>query len=283
MKIINPGRWLMLLLLLGVASGGYGQPPPADQRTAARAALVARLKALPFTMIDYHVHLKGGLTIGEVVEKCRTNGIGCGVAPNCGLGFPITNDMALAAYVDSMQGYPVFLGMQAEGREWVKLFSKEAVARFDYVFSDAMTFTDRAGRRNRLWLKDEVTELEPQAFMELYLERILGVLNNEPIDIYVNPTFLPAYLAARYDELWTRARMLQVIDAAVRHHIAIEINDRYRLPSKAFIALAKARGAKFAFGTNNDGKQFADFKYAREAIKDCGLQPGDMFWPRSAR
>jgi len=271
------------LLLAGGCGRGHVAAPAANPPAAARAAWVARLKAQPFPLIDYHVHLKGGLTMDAVVAKCRAQDIGCGVAPNCGLGFPITNDVTLVAYVERLRSQPVFLGMQAEGREWVKLFSRAAVARCDYVFTDAMTFTDNAGRRTRLWIKEEVAEIEPQAFMDLYLKRILGVLNNEPVDIYVNPTFLPAYLAGRYDELWTEARMRQVIEAAVRHGIAIEINDRYRLPSKAFIRLAKDRGVKFAFGSNNDGQQFADFKYAREVIRDCGLQPGDMFWPRSAR
>ena len=39
----------------------------------------------------------------------------------------------------------VFIGMQAEGREWVRLFSPATVARFDYVFTDAMTLTDGRG------------------------------------------------------------------------------------------------------------------------------------------
>ena len=103
--------WALLLLLGGTWVSRAA--PAADPRAAVRAALVARLKAQPFPLIDYHVHLKGGLTIGEVVEKCRATDIGCGVAPNCGVNFPITNDVALAAYVESMRAQPVFLGMQA--------------------------------------------------------------------------------------------------------------------------------------------------------------------------
>ena len=87
----------MLLLLLGVTSGAYGQPPSADQRAAMRAALVARLKAMPFPMIDYHVHLKGGLTIGEVVEQCRTTGIGSIIAGGVAARFdPATGQLTLS-------------------------------------------------------------------------------------------------------------------------------------------------------------------------------------------
>ena len=93
--------------------------------------------------------------------------------------------------------------MQAEGREWVTMFSQEAIAQFDYVFTDAMTFTDHRGKRVRLWIKDEVDVPDKQAFMEMLREKIVGILDDEPIDIYVNPTFLPDVIAKDYDALWT--------------------------------------------------------------------------------
>ena len=127
-----------------------------------------------------------------------------GVAANCGKGFPIQTDKDAVAFVESMQGQPVFVGMQGEGREWVSMFSKETRARFDYVFTDSMTWTNPAGKRMRLWMPEEV-EIGPdvQAFMELLVAKTVGILETEPIDVYVNPTFLPAVIAARYEELWT--------------------------------------------------------------------------------
>ena len=60
-----------------------------------------------------------------------------------------------------------------------------------------MTWTNPAGKRMRLWIPEEV-EVGPdeQAFMDLLVSKIVGILENEPIDIYVNPTFLPAAIAA---------------------------------------------------------------------------------------
>src|SRR5207245_4783028 len=116
----------------------------------------------------------------------------------------------------------------------------------DYAFTDAMTFTDDNGKRLRLWIDDEVGEIKDAGrFTEMCLDRILGVLNHEPIDIYVNPTFLPKAIAADYDRLWTPERMQKVIDAAKRNDVAIEINNTYRLPSPAFIKAAKKAGIKF--------------------------------------
>jgi histidinol phosphatase-like PHP family hydrolase len=245
-----------------------------------RDSLFAYIKSQKFPMIDYHVHIKGGLTIEAVLEKSKRLGIVCGIAPNCGLNFPITNDSLLYDYFEKMKNYPVFFGMQAEGREWTKTFSKEAIAKFDYVFTDALTFTDDNGKRMRIWLKDEVEIKDAQAFMDMYVKRILDVITKEPIDIFVNPTFLPEVIAPKYDELWTNERMQKVIDAAVKRNIAIEINDRYKIPSAKFIRLAKKSGAKFSFGTNNAETTFGDFVYCREMIKECNLQYSDMFQPK---
>lgn len=241
---------------------------------------ILSLNAANFPIVDFHVHLKGNLTLEDALAKSHDTGIYYGIAVNCGLGFPITDDAGIDRFLDSMKSRPVFIGMQAEGREWVKMFSKEAINRFDYVFTDAMTFTDHRGKRVRIWIPEEVDIDDPQEFMEMYVDRILSVLNNEPIDIYVNATFLPDVIAGRYDELWTDARMKKVIQAAVDNGIAIEINDRYRIPSAAFIQLAKQMGAKFSFGTNNADEHFGRLEYCIQMMKECGLTANDMFLPK---
>ena len=204
---------------------------------------VLELGKANFPVLDLHAHLKGGLTLEQVLALSRRTGFFLGLAVNCGKGFPIQTDADAVAFVDTMKGQPVFVGMQAEGREWVDMFSKQTRARFDYVFTDGMTWTNPAGKRMRLWIPEE-TEVGPdeQAFMDLLVSKIVGILETEPIDVYVNPTFLPASIAPRYDALWTEARMKKVIDAAVKNGVAIEINARYKLPSEAFLRLAKAAG-----------------------------------------
>jgi hypothetical protein len=240
-----------------------------------------RLNAQDFPLVDYHVHLKGGLTLEEALRESRRLGIQYGIAVNCGLGFTVTNDAAAEEFLRSIQGQPVFVAMQGEGREWVKLFSKETVAKFDYVFTDAMTFTDDQGQRRRLWIKDEVGEIgDPEQFMEMLVNRILSILDHEPIDIYVNPTFLPDAIAADYDRLWTPERMHKVIEAAARNGVAVEINNRYRLPSPAFIKAARKAGVKFTFGTNNGDRALGRLEYCLEMVKECRLTGKDIFVPK---
>jgi histidinol phosphatase-like PHP family hydrolase len=162
------------------------------------------------------------------------------------------------------------------------LTSPESIARFDYCFTDAMTFTDDNGKRMRIWLPDEIGVIpDKQAFMEMYVKRIQGVMK-EPIDIYANATFLPDQIAPEYDALWTPERMRKVIDAAIANDVAIEINSRYKIPSATFIKMAKASGAKFSFGTNNAAAELGRLEYSIEMFKECGLKWQDIFVPKPA-
>ena len=107
---------------------------------------IIRLQQQNFPTIDMHLHLKGGWTGEEAAANSRKYGITYGIAPNCGKNFPITTDEEIYHWLDSMKQQPFLMPMQAEGREWLDMFSREAISRFDYVFTDAMTWTDHKGR-----------------------------------------------------------------------------------------------------------------------------------------
>jgi hypothetical protein len=251
---------------------------PAEMKVSEKwDTALTRLMAEGFPVVDYHVHLKGGLTLDQVVENSQRLGINYGIAPNCGLYFPVTNDSSLYAYIAEVAGSPTFKGMQAEGREWVTLFSPEAIARFDYVFTDAMTFTDNKGRRNRIWMPEEVWVEDKQQFMDQLVEKIEAIFSQEPVDIYVNPTVLPKVIADEYDALWTQSRKQRVVDVLAQNGIALEINARYELPKADMIKMAKAAGVKFTFGTNNTGDELGRLEYCLKMIEACELTPEDMF------
>jgi hypothetical protein len=241
---------------------------------------IIRLGTENYPLVDYHVHLKGGLTIDQALANSRRLGIYYGVAINCGLGFPVHSDQSVQEYLATMKGQPCYVALQGEGREWMTLTSPESVALFDYCFTDAMTFTDDRGKRMRIWIPEEIGEIaDKRAFMNMYVERIVGVMR-EPIDIYANATFLPAQIAPEYDTLWTPERMRKVIDAAVENDVAIEINNRYKVPSATFIKAAKAAGARFSFGTNNPGAELGSLEYPIRMVRECGLVWQDIFVPK---
>ncbi len=232
-------------------------------------------------MLDLHVHLKGGLTLPQVLDQSRHDGIQYGIAVNCGKGFPVQDDAAAIDFCASMRGQPVFVGMQAEGREWTGMFTFPAAARFDYIFTDAMTWTDDHGRRMRLWIPDEVgTIADVESFMQTLVARTVAILEREPIDIFVNPTYLPDVLAADYDRLWTEERMARVIGAAFRNGVAIELNDLYQLPAAKFVRMARTAGCKFTFGSNNTSiDNLGHCRYGLRMIEECGLVADDFFVP----
>lgn len=234
----------------------------------------------PFPLTDLHVHCKGGFTLDDAVAKSKKEGIKYGVVTNVGVGFPVHTDSQIDSVINSLKNYPMFLvGMQAEGREWLNNFSKASYSRFDYVFTDAMTFTDAKGRRNRIWIKEETWIDNEEEFMNYLVKTIEKILSTEPINMYVNPTYLPAQMADRYDSFWTTERMDRVIKVAKDNNIAVEINNRFKIPSVAFIARAKAAGIKFTVGTNNADANFGGADYAVEMINKCKLTPADFYQP----
>jgi hypothetical protein len=269
----------------------YLRPLPDDTPTppgALRPALtddvakaILRLSAANIPMVDYHGHLKAGLSLSGLLAHGRYHGIFYGVAINCGKGFTVQDNDSARKFVDSMQGQPCFVAMQAEGREWTQMFSPQAAGLFDYIFTDSMTWTDNRGRRMRTWIPAEVGQIaDPHEFMETLVARAVGILENEPVDIYVNPTFIPDQLAARYDELWTDERILKVVRAAKANQVAIEINNRYRLPGRRVLQAAKAEGCKFAFGTNNNGPaDIGRCEYGLQMATELNLRWQDFFVP----
>lgn len=240
---------------------------------------ISMLNIRNFPVTNYHVHIKGKMTIDQALEASSLLGVNYGIAANCGLNFPIQTNEELETYLHSIDGLPIFRAMQAEGREWLDLFSPDLVEKFDYAFTDAMTWTNSRGTRMRLWIPEETDVGDPEDFMEQLVTQIEKILT-EPISIYVNPTYLPEEIADRYEELWTEERINRVIRALKENNVALELNSRYKLPGKRFIQRAKEENVKFAMGTNNtSGHDLGRLDWSIQMIHDFNLQSSDMFLP----
>jgi len=240
---------------------------------------IIRLQQANFPVIDFHVHLKGW-NQNQAMDHSRKMGIFYGIAPNCGIGFPVTSDDDIYTYLDTTKNLPCFQAMQGEGREWTTTFSGDAREQFDYVFTDAMTFTDHKGRRTRIWMPNEIwIDIPQEQYMDIIVDRIVKVLKEEPINIYVNPTALPAQMMPDYDNLWTDVRINKVIEALVTRQIALEINNSRKIPNEKIILAAKEAGIRFAFGTNNANSNMGKLEYCIEMMKKCGITERDMYFP----
>ena len=251
-----------------------------DERTDG----IIRLQQQGFPVIDYHVHLKGGLTKEMAHAMSMNYGINYGVAPNAGeggVGRMLADDEEVYEYFDEVRDMPFLRGVQGAGRKWTETFSQEALGVFDYLFTDAMTIVDHKGRLSRIYRPEEVhyDGITREQYMDHLVDQTVKILTNEPADIYANPTYIPEDMQADYDRYWTTERVDRVLEVLRRYNIALEINARYRIPSFDIIRRAKDMGIKFTFGTNNVDADFGRLEYCVEAVRECGLTVEDMWFP----
>ena len=245
---------------------------------------IIRLQQQNYPVIDYHVHLKGGLTKETAHAMSMNYGINYGVAPNAGeggVGRMLANDQEVYDYYKEVKPLPFICGVQGEGRKWTATFSQEALGTFDYLFTDAMTIMDHKNRNSRIYRAEEVhyDGVNKDQYMEQIVDQTVKILTNEPADIFANPTYIPEDMQADYDKYWTDERINRVLDVMQKHSIALEINPRYKIPSMKIIQMAKDRGMKFTFGTNNVDANFGKLEYCIEAIEKCGITADDIWFP----
>lgn len=239
-----------------------------------------------FPKMDLHFHLNyEGQSLANaamVYEKAaalsKERGVIFGIAEEFVNNNIKINDSLVLDRIALAKKNSLYLALQVSRRDWINIFSKDALKNVDYILADAMIFPDKDGRMMRIWVPN--TPLgEPQEFMELYVAHNLKVLA-EPINIWANPTYLPDVLKPRYDELWTDARMKSLIDASIKNNVAIEINSTFKIPNAKFIKMAKAAGARFTFGSNTHGLGAGDITWSINMAKECGLTMKDFFIPK---
>lgn len=237
---------------------------------------------LDFPLVDFHVHLDNS-TIDKALALPQAHNVKFGIVEHAGTKenqYPVvlSNDDELRNYLKMLEGKPVYKGVQAEFTDWAGCFSATALAQLDFVLTDAMTMPDKNGKRMKLWTKDAEIG-EPQQFMERYVAWHGEILTEKPLDILANTTWLPESLMLDYERLWTEARMRKVIEAAVKHGVALEISSSYKIPRMPFLRLAKEAGAKFFFGSNGRYPKMGLLDYSIQMAKKLGLKHSDMFTP----
>lgn len=237
-----------------------------------------------FAVNDYHVHLDPDFTLNAAAALAKQLGVKFGITAHAGSSeyqYPnlVSTDDKLNAWIDFLENRPVWKGVQAEGIDWYRQFSKELIIRLDYVLGDALTFPENDGHQVRLWVPEQVHISDPQNFMDRYTAFNVEVLEKSPLDIFAHPTFLPAVLQKDFDALWTPQRMSAIVDAARKNHVAIEIDGEYQLPRPAFLDLARRAGLKFSFGANVRPGTTRKLDYCVETAQRYRLTNTDLFTP----
>ncbi len=231
-------------------------------------------------VIDFHVHLRGGMTVEKAIDRQAVTGINIGVLRNLGQGWPLETDGQLEEFLENVDGKPVFVGLQVNDRDWYTKHSSKLLKKLDFVLGDTMIMPmpNDDSQPVKLFEPDLYTIESAEAWMDRYVQHNLRVLA-EPITILANPTWLPPMVEDQYDQLWTDERMRQVIQAAVNNRVALEINAGSGYPRDRFIRIAKEMGAKFTFGSNNFDDRPIDMGRCLDAINKYALGKNDMYVP----
>jgi hypothetical protein len=246
-------------------------------------AAAAGLSAQDLPRVDLHVHIHDdehpaqSMKPADAVALSQKMGVRFGILAEGGCRGDIHNDQTLEEFLNSVEGLPVYRGLQVYGFDWSNCLSKQNIGRLDYISADALVFPNGDGRNILLWLPGVKFD-DPQDFMDRYVDFTVKILS-QPIQIWANPTYLPESLKAQYGTLWTQRRMQRVIEAAVHNHVAIEINSHFQIPSAAFIRKAKAAGAKFSFGSNEHVHGIGNIAYPLAVARECGLTRSDIYVP----
>jgi histidinol phosphatase-like PHP family hydrolase len=232
-----------------------------------------------FPLIDLHVHLTNDYTIDRMMEIAKTRNVKFGIVDHPA-DWALRNDADLKRYIDKLRKYPVYIGLQPIDLEWSKRFSPELLSQIDYVLMDPQRVPMGNGETLSIWQFDTYVE-DTEEFMKRYMAYAMEVLNNQPINIFGWPLFLPVCIARDYYTLWTQERMQQIISAAKKRNIAIEINDMSHTPHDKFILMAKAQGLKFTFGSDSRNQNAGRLAYSKSVAKKCNLKKEDFFIPKS--
>ena len=131
----------------------------------------------------------------------------------------------------------------------------------------------------KLWTAEFANSNAPD-FMDRYVDYHVEVMARQPLDILANPTFLPAMLQPDAGRLWTEKRMRRIVAAAKQYGLAVEINAKYRVPSMAFLEMAKGEGLQFSFGSNAHASDaIGEIGWCVDVWRKLGLPASRFFRP----
>jgi len=235
---------------------------------------------LDWPVADLHVHLSGRLSMERAVQVAAERRVKFGIVEHPGHNYRIKTDRDLKRYLDMLEPYPVYRGIQPVYPRWRKAFSKDLLAKVQYVLMDAQTLPNPDGSFWRIW-HSNTQVADKHQFMDRYMDFNVQLLTTERLDILAAPTFLPVCIAQDYKALWTPKRVQTIIDLALEHSVAIEISENFHVPSADIVKRAKAAGLKFTFGTNSRTPQAAGrLDYCRKTARQCRLTAKDMYLPK---
>ena len=232
---------------------------------------VKRLKEKAIPLTDYHIHIRGGMNYEKAVDWAQKTGIRSSAIENQGRDWPLSNDIAIRAFLEDGKKFPeLLIGLQVNNRDWYQVIDPSLLKEFDFILSDTMVMDGQ-----KLWLEDAYKIEDEEAWLLKYFNHNLQILN-EPITIFANPLYLPRKMMHHYEDFWTIERQTIIIDTAVKNKVALEIQSNTQFPHIGFMKLAIEKGAKISIGRNNRDDKVNELKRSLDWLEELHVKPGDM-------
>lgn len=239
------------LLAIGILFGGLAVKAdtpwlyPKSTTERAQAFLRQGLR-----LCDFHIHLRGGMTVEKALARERASGIASAFIANHGRGWEIDTNEKLNAFIDAAQaaalaeGRLIRVGAQVNDRDWYRQIDAATRSRLDFILADALIMDGQ-----KLW--EDFPMPDPEAWMERYFAHNMKILD-EPITILANPTYLPKALESQWDKLWTDARLKALCTKAKEKGIALEVQAESPFQQyPRYLKFARESGCLISLGTNN--------------------------------
>jgi hypothetical protein len=232
-----------------------------------------------FAFIDLHIHTGDSFNLDSAMQAFYKTGINLGLVVDVETLEKDKENEILQDHVKNYARYPVFLGIFRNNLQPIEGVPAETIKQFDYVIGDVTRFKNSKGQEVDVVRNQNIGNKE--SFMNEYVNAIIAGLDKGGLDIWATPTLLPEPLAAEYDKLWTTERMTKVIEAAKRNDVTIEVYNKLRIPSIAFLKIAKEKGCLVSTGGLFKENKMAEPDYFYEVIDQCKLDYKDIYIPRN--
>jgi histidinol phosphatase-like PHP family hydrolase len=230
--------------------------------------------------IDLHIHTvhsDSTLLVADVARRARREKVVAGICDHLSPYHKMFEATAFDDYVADVREHGLLLGAEYCIGEAIPV-EDDRLAELDYLMGGLHAVT--VGDKKYFFWGPEFPPDE-DAFVRAYVSTMLEALAADPLDVIGHPTYLPAPLNHRYNDIWNEQRCGELWAATAAAGVAVEISGRWMVPGPGQLKLALEMGLMFAVGSDAHRREelFA-VEYPRRMIDELRIPEDRVFLPR---